>query len=99
MRRQNRSVRAIVGLWRGITTPKALRALDGIGELRLVDASTNFHPKVFVFHKEDGKSLAWVGSANFTGGGFGHNEEVVLETSMTKRIAEWFDKRWKAVAT
>lgn len=61
----------------------------------MVDRSTNFHPKVFVFHKKGGKSLAWVGSANFTGGGFGHNEEVVLETDGTTRIAEWFERRWK----
>ena len=93
--RPRRSVRAIVGLWRGITTPDALRTLDSIGKLRLVDRSANFHPKVFVFHKEGGKSVAWVGSANFTGGGFGQNEEVVLETGKTKRIVEWFDKRWK----
>ena len=35
-----------------------------------------------------------MGSANFTSGGFGINEEGLLETSDTESAQGWFDDLW-----
>ena len=86
-------VRAVVGLWGNLTNPFALRILANIGQLRAADSSRCFHPKIFVF-RSPGKSVAWVGSANFTSGGFGMNEEAVFETSDTASVQNWFDDLW-----
>ena len=94
-------LRAIVGLTGNATTPGALDALDEIGDLRLADGVRLFHPKVYVFELLGGNRIAWVGSANFTGMGFGGrvgNEEAILETrspQATRQIAEWFERRWQ----
>lgn len=87
-------VRAVVGLWGNLTDPVALRKLADMGELRLADESRRFHPKVYVFRGE-GRSVAWIGSANFTSGGFGMNEEALFETSDTKAVEIWFDRLWE----
>ena len=87
-------VRAVVGRWGNLTDPLALRMLATIGRLRGPDAGRHFHPKVFIF-RGGGKSVAWVGSANFTAGGFGMNDEAVFETSDTESVQEWFDDLWK----
>ncbi len=87
-------VRAIVGLWGNLTDPFALRILADMGELRVADESRRFHPKVYVFRGE-GRSVAWVGSANFTSGGFGENEEALFETSDTEAVESWFDRLWE----
>ena len=96
LQRRNSSleVRAIVGLWGNLTEPFALRILAKIGQLRLADASRRFHPKVYVFRGND-RSVAWIGSANFTSGGFGINEEVMLETSDTEIAQNWFNDLWE----
>ena len=80
-------IRAVVGLSGHSTDPATLVTLAGIGELRTIDESRLFHPKVYVFHGKD-KSVAWVGSANFTSGGFGKNEELLFETSETKAVED-----------
>ena len=87
-------VRAVVGLWGNLTEPLALKILASMGQLRAADASRRFHPKVFVF-RGAGRSVAWVGSANFTSGGFGMNEEALLETSNTASVQNWFDDLWE----
>ncbi len=87
-------VRAVVGLWGNLTDPFALRMLANIGQLRGADAGRRFHPKVFIF-RGGGRSVAWVGSANFTSGGFGMNEEAVFETSNTESVQHWFDDLWE----
>ena len=87
-------VRSVVGLWGNTTTPGALRTLADMGELRVADASRRFHPKVYVFRGE-GRSVAWIGSANFTSGGFGMNEEALFETSDTETVESWFDRLWE----
>lgn len=87
-------VRALVGIKGNSTTPDALERLDKIGELRVVDGDVLFHPKVYLFKLPRDRRLAWVGSANFTGMGFGGNEEVILETAATRQITTWFEKRW-----
>lgn len=86
-------LRAIVGLWGNLTDPATLRTLAEIGELRLVEAARRFHPKVFLF-RGSGRLVAWVGSANFTSGGFGMNEETLFETTDAAPVAAWFDRLW-----
>lgn len=89
------TVRAIVGTHGNTTTPKALLRLRKIGELRLVGrAGPLFHPKLYLFRGVE--DFAWIGSANFTGKGFGQNEELVLETREVDDVAAWFENRWKA---
>ena len=92
--RPSPEVRAIVGRWGNMTDPFALRTLAKIGQLRGPDAGRHFHPKVFIF-RSGGKSVAWVGSANFTSGGFGMNDEAVFETSNTESVQDWFDHLWE----
>ena len=44
-----------------------------------------------------GKRFVWIGSANFTGGGFGGNRELLLETDavgVAKEAEAWFDDVW-----
>ncbi|MCY4128379.1 MAG: phospholipase D family protein [Gammaproteobacteria bacterium] len=86
-------VRTVVGLWGNQTDPHALTALLGMGELREPDTNKNFHPKIYIF-RGNGKSLAWVGSANFTRGGFSLNDETVFETRSAKSVQNWFDNLW-----
>ena len=91
-------VRAIVGLGGNTTDPLALRKLADIGELRTPNENEArrrlFHPKVYVF-RSNRKSVAWIGSANFTWGGFGGNEEALFETSDTRSVKTWFDLLWR----
>ncbi len=87
-------VRAVVGLWGNLTEPFALRMLADAGQLRSADARRRFHPKVFVF-RGAGRSIAWIGSANFISGGFGINEEALFETSDTESVQDWFDDLWE----
>ena len=93
-------VRALVGLQHNITTPNALNRLNKIGKLRVVDDKRLFHAKVYLFHLiRDG--VCWIGSANFTGKGFGddrrnnRNEEVMFESSAIREVSDWFEGRWK----
>ena len=91
-------VRAVVGLWGNHTDPVALRILARIGKLRLVEGDRRFHPKVYIFRGYD-KTVAWVGSANFTTGGFGMNEEAMFLTSATKSVEKWFNELWSDCGT
>ena len=88
-------VRAVVGLWGNQTDPVALRTLARIGKLRLVKGDRRFHPKVYIF-RGDEKTVAWIGSANFTTGGFAVNEEVMFVTPETKSVELWFNELWSA---
>ena len=87
-------IRAIVGLSGNATHPKALRSLATISQLCTPEVSWNFHPKVYIFRGVD-RSIAWIGSANFTRRGFEENEEVLFETSDTKDVEQWFDQLWE----
>ena len=90
---ENLEIQIVVGLWGNITDPQALRTLDRISELRVIENNRLFHPKVYIFRNSE-KSVAWIGSANFTSGGFGTNEELLFETHDTKDIEEWFKRIW-----
>ena len=87
-------VRAVVGLSGYSTDPGTLATLADMGELRTLEESRLFHPKVYLFHGKN-KSVAWVGSANFTSGGFEKNEELLFETSDSKAVEEWFSLLWE----
>ena len=87
-------VRTVVGLWGNVTDPLVLRRLGRLGKLRVVGSDRCFHPKIFIFRNPE-KSVAWVGSANFTSGGFGRNEEILLETRNAKAVETWFNRLWK----
>lgn len=96
-RRKGTKVRTLAGTAGNHTTPGALERLAKLGEVRLVtDSSGLFHVKLILF-RTSRKSLAWVGSANFTGPGFDGNEELIYETEEVKGLAEWFDGRWKQI--
>ena len=106
-------VRAIVGTTGNATHPDALEELYKItnGDLRIVrDGNRLFHPKLYLFRRQtNGRvvSQAWVGSANFTRGGFGgrkdaSNEEIIVQLGpgkTTDGLAEWFRKRWDKCST
>ena len=90
-------VRAIIGIFGNATDPDALNKLQEIGELR-IDQGNNglFHPKIYIFH--GGKqSCAWIGSANFTSGGFGKNKEAIFQTKNISTVVEWFDNQWSTL--
>lgn len=90
-------VRSIVGFSGNHTTPSALKRLAELGEVRLLGGHNRmFHVKLFLFRSSSG-SVAWVGSANFTGRGFGSNEELLYETKVTAKLQEWFDERWEEI--
>ena len=90
-------IRAVVGFsgtHNNITEPAALKTLSAMGQLRRTAVkSPLFHPKVYIFRGAD-RSVAWIGSANFTDGGFGKNEEMLLETSDTEDVESWFGRLW-----
>ena len=89
-------VRALVGIAGGHTTPSALERLCKLGKVRLVEGNGLFHVKLYLFHKAS-TSLAWIGSANFTGPGFEKNEEALLKTTDTAEAVDWFEGRWKEI--
>ena len=88
------ALRVIVGLHGSVTTPRALRCLDKIACLRIAPSEPMFHPKVFVFHDRGGGKIGWIGSANLTHRGFGHNGEAVLELADADALSRWFDRQW-----
>ena len=90
-------VRAIVGLYGGFTSPDALRALHENARLKIVSDETGiFHPKFYLFHLPR-RTLCWVGSANFSRGGFSQNTELVHEFEDPGYAREWFDQLWKTL--
>lgn len=61
------------------------------------DPAKSFHPKVYLLEIE-GKWQAYVGSANFTQGGFESNVEMTIgsgDDEHTKQLLEWFDLIYK----
>lgn len=92
-------VRTLAGFAGNHTTPGALERLAKLGKVRLVDGRAGlFHVKLLLF-RGSLKSLAWVGSANFTGPGFKDNEELLCETEETDELQDWFNRRWKAIGS
>ena len=91
------SLQVLIGVQGNATDPEALSRLAQVGELRIAERSgPMFHPKVYLFEGRCGP-VAWVGSANFTNGGFENNDEAVLEVanqSDCESVARWFSERW-----
>ena len=91
---KRKQIRAIVGTFGNATEPGALEILNKIGQLRIVDGRNPlFHPKVYIF-RGTRRSVVWIGSANFTRGGFEKNEEIVFETEDCDSASDWFEERW-----
>ena len=87
------SLRIIVGTHGNATDPDTLDRLNDIGKLRIVPhRGPLFHPKVYIFRGEE-DSIALIGSANFTNGGFGENVEAVFETKQLRAVRKWFNSQ------
>lgn len=90
--------RIVVGLSGNATEPATLRRLmaEGNVALRVAPAPPGglFHPKFYRFGSAS-RAVCWVGSANFTRGGFGGNAELVHEFGDGKGVgADWFEELW-----
>ena len=90
-------VRVVVGLSGSSTEPATLRRLmaeDSV-ELRVAPPPGGvFHPKFYRFCGAK-RTVCWVGSANFTRGGFGGNSELVHEFEDGKDMGgDWFEELW-----
>ena len=94
-------VRMVVGLSGNSSEPATLRRLmaeDNVA-LRVAPAPSGgvFHPKFYRFRRAN-RTVCWVGSANFTRGGFGGNAELVHEFSDRKDVGgEWFEELWEGL--
>lgn len=82
-KRRNMKVRALVGIAGDHTTPTALKRLCKLGSVRLIYGGSLFHVKLYVFHRRR-TSVAWIGSANFTGPGFKSNEEIIFRDDQSR---------------
>ena len=95
-------LRVAVGIDGHATNPAALRQLAGFGQLRIgaarAPATGIFHPKYSCFHRGAG-STVWIGSANLTRGGFGGNDELVLERAGGEDSLAWFELLWSSLAS
>ena len=94
-------IRIAVGLSGNATEPKTLRHLmahDNV-ELRVAPSPRGgiFHPKFYRFRFRGRQpAVCWIGSANFTRGGFGGNAELVNEFSDRNDEGEaWFEDFWQ----
>lgn len=95
VRKKGLKVRAIVGTYGNATEPSALERLHELGKLRLAGNAPLFHPKIYIFEFGSGKSVAWVGSANFTQAGFGdRNVEIMCEINAGS-LQGWFRDQWE----
>lgn len=90
-------VRIIAGIAGNGTIPVALRSIMDFGELRIDESKERlFHPKFYLFHKKE-KSILWVGSSNFTLGGFSRNNELIAEMEGGDEASQWFTKLWNGL--
>lgn len=84
--------RAVIGTHFYQTAPEFIEKFAADERVRFVmDHSGVFHPKLYLFEREDGWACI-VGSANFTAGGFGQNQEACL------LVTETDDPRGKILA-
>ncbi len=101
-RKRECAVRVIVGIRGNATSPDSLYRLAqefGWERVRIADPPDRlFHAKLFLFHYPRRPTVAWIGSANFTGHGMEVNRELMLETSHSSAVTamqKWFDKEWE----
>ena len=96
---EDKRIRIVVGLSGNNTEPVTLRRLLEATELRVARAPPGgiFHPKFYRFHGLEG-TVCWVGSPNFTRGGFGGNTELVKEFADTNdERRAWFEALWQGL--
>ena len=90
-------IRIAVGLSRNWTEPAVLRRLMAVENVKLRVAKPSrgmFHPKFYRFRGAQG-TVCWIGSNNFTPGGFGGNTELVHEFSDGDEVGDdWFRGLW-----
>jgi HKD family nuclease len=93
-RKKKIRVRVAVGLSGNSTSPEALRSLQEFADVRIAHSDTGiFHPKFYLFHSGR-EAVCWVGSANFTLGGFAVNSELVNEFADDGTAHQWFEDFW-----
>ena len=95
-------VQAIIGIHGNATTPESLTRLGAPcwTNIRIAKSTRLFHPKLFLFRLSEDRTIAWIGSANFTRHGMGENRELMLETDDETAVAAlkgWFDQQWKSL--
>jgi PLD-like domain len=79
------------------TSPKVLwKAFEELPERMQFKIFTSnfFHPKVYIFQLPDNKKVAFLGSGNFTMGGFKNNEELfykLINPVEIETLTNWFD--------
>lgn len=111
LKKSNHRIKLLVGLAHYyITDPKPLKRLlqvrKKLEDENLADrlelryyGSTAFHPKVFVFERNE-SIAAIVGSSNMTGGGTGSNTEanisfeVPVNSDIARKVVSFFDSIW-----
>ena len=92
-------MRVVVGLSNNITDPEALKSLQEFATVRVGDGGSGiFHPKFYLFSSA-GKAICWVGSANFTNGGFTKNSELVNEFVDNGTASRWFETLWNSLTS
>ncbi len=78
------------------TSPEVLKAALASDRMTMKIFTNNFfHPKVYLFSLNDGAKKAFIGSGNFTLGGFQKNEELsymISSEADVQGIDEWFTK-------
>lgn len=90
-------VRVAVGLSGNGTSPQALRTLQEFAEVRVARSNTGiFHPKFYLF-SSGAIGICWIGSANFTLGGFAINSELVNEFQDDGTARGWFEGLWNGL--
>jgi HKD family nuclease len=96
-------VRIITGLSGFNTAPAALNSiLQSNASIRIGTTTIGiYHPKCYIF-KSNGKSIGWIGSPNFTFGGFFLNSEIIQQFDLNNNedynLEDWFDEQWNALA-
>jgi NgoFVII-like restriction endonuclease len=93
-RKKKISVSVAVGLSGNSTIPEALRSLQEFATVRIAHSTVGiFHPKFYLFQSDE-EVICWIGSANFTLGGFVVNSELVNEFADDGPARKWFEGFW-----
>ncbi len=89
-----RKARVVVGISGNSTSPQALMKLSKKVELTVTDGTKGvFHPKFYLFKMpRNRKAICWIGSANFSEGGFKRNDELVHEFEDSGTAQAWFEE-------
>ena len=97
-------VRLVAGTDGAFTSPEILETdLPGVEVLGYItnrkEGDGIFHPKLYIFHTNSGTKEVFLGSANFTKGGFDGNEEILLHVTDAKVVDQcqkYFNEVWSS---